>query len=91
MKSKDMLQLAVRLLGLVFLYRGLTPLPTLIPMVFSGSVTNLLISVLMVGWPLLVAYWLLRGAPLILRIAYPETTKTVEPELGGVCGHKADA
>ncbi len=59
-------------------------------MVFSGSVTHYSFRS-HGGWPLLVAYWLLRGAPLILRIAYPETTKTVEPELGGVCGHKADA
>ena len=90
MKPKDILQLAVRLLGLVFLYHGLTSLPTLIPMAFSGSATNLFMSVLMVGWPLLVAYWLLRGAPLIMRIAYPDAPKTPEPEIGGVCGHKVD-
>ena len=24
----------------------------------------------MVGWPLLVAWWLVRGAPLLMRLAY---------------------
>jgi hypothetical protein len=72
MKPKDLFSLAVRILGLVFLYHGLSALPTLLPTAFSRTVGGLFIAVLMVGWPLLLAYWLLRGAPLLMRIAYPD-------------------
>jgi hypothetical protein len=35
--------------------------------------SDLLLSALfMVGWPLLLAQWLIRGAPLVMRIAYPD-------------------
>ena len=90
MKPKEILQLAVRLLGLVFLYHGLSGVPTLLPVALSG-VGNLFLPLFMLGWPLLLAYWLLRGAPLIMRIAYPDTTPTAAPDVGVVCGQKADA
>jgi hypothetical protein len=73
MTSKDLFKLAIRLLGLGFLYHGLTMLPIVVPMVFSSSFLNSIGGILMVCWPLLVAYWLLRGAPLLVHIAYPET------------------
>ncbi len=72
MKSKDIFSLAVRILGLVFLYHGLSALPTVIPLLLASNFTNWIAGVLMVAWPLAVAYWLLRGAPLLVRIAYPE-------------------
>ena len=97
MKPQDILKLAVRLLGLVFLYHGLQMLPmaviqfcTAVP---SMSVGIMFTSLVMAGWPLAVAYWLLRGAPLIMRIAYPDppaSTKT-ESQIGGAFAHKADA
>jgi len=39
----------------------------------------------MVCWPLLLAWWLMRGAPFILRIAYPvaPSPKTDKPAVGG--------
>jgi hypothetical protein len=72
MTSKDIFKLAVRLLGLGFLYHGLIGLPVAIPLFFSSAASNSFAAVLMFGWPLLVSYWLLRGAPLLVRIAYPE-------------------
>ena len=107
MKSKDILQLAVRLLGLVFLYHGLQGLPVAVGQIVSSlphrphnaghpfttpmNLGGFLMGVFMVGWPLLVSYWLLRGAPLIMRIAYPDTAEASEPRTGEVCGHKGDA
>ena len=97
MKPQDILKLAVRLLGLVFLYHGLQILPmaviqfcTAVP---SMSVGSMFTSLLMAGWPLAVAYWLLRGAPLIMRIAYPDPPASTkdETQIGGAFAHKADA
>ena len=72
MTSKDIFKLAIRLLGLVFLYHGLIGLPVAIPLFFSSAASNSFTAVLMLCWPLLVAYWLLRGASILVRIAYPE-------------------
>lgn len=72
MKPRDLFKLAVRILGLIFLYHGLTSVPMLFSAVFGG-LTALLGSVIMVGWPLVVAWWLLSGAPPIVSIAYPES------------------
>lgn len=69
MKQIDIFRLAVRLLGLVFIYRGLSAVPLVLAGVF-GSFGSFMIAILTIGWPLLVAYWLLRGAPLIMHIAY---------------------
>jgi hypothetical protein len=96
MKPKEILKLAVQLLGLVFLYHGLQALPvaviqfcTAVPSMNIGSMFS---SLVMAAWPLAVAYWLLRGAPLIMRIAsadMPATTKD-ETKIEGVFGQKAD-
>jgi hypothetical protein len=97
MNPQEILKLAVRLLGLVFLYNGLQVLPmavvqfcTAIP---SVSVGGMFTSFVMAGWPLAVAYWLLRGAPLIMRIAYPNPPAAAkdETQIGGEFAHKADA
>jgi hypothetical protein len=72
MKPRDLFGMATRILGLVFLYHGLSALPTVFPLFFSSGGGNFIMGVLIVGWPLLVAQWLLRGAPFIQRLAYPE-------------------
>lgn len=109
MKSKDIFRLAVRLLGLVFLYHGLQALPAALAQIIGsfpydygsadvngieirrpGNLGDFVMGVVMVGLPLVVSYWLLRGAPFIMRIAYPDTTTTSHPEIGGVCEHKDD-
>ena len=84
MKPQDILKLAVRLLGLVFLYHGLQTLPTAVVQfcmaVPSMNIGSMFTSLVMAGWPLAVAYWLLRGAPLVMRIAYPDATGETNPE-----------
>ena len=76
MKSKDLFNLAIRILGLVFLYQGLSSLPTVVLAALSNGSGNLIMFVLMVIWQMLLAYWLLRGAPFIMNIAYPESSVT---------------
>jgi hypothetical protein len=97
MKPQDILKLAVRLLGLIFLYQGLQALPTaLVQFCAAIRIMNsgmILTSVMFAGWPLLVAYWLLRGASLIMRTAYPDSEGRSEPEtrIGGALGKQTDA
>jgi hypothetical protein len=93
MKPKDMFSLAVRILGLAFLYQGLLALPTALRFgLFVANFGNLIAGLLSVGWPLGVAYWLLRGAPLLMRIAYPETDERFASRqgIGTIKGEKAD-
>jgi len=75
MKSKDLFKLAVQILGLVFLYRGLSALPTVIELVLMGSFVHSAVAVLGIAWPLVVAWWLLGGAPLLMRRAYPDSSR----------------
>ena len=63
MKSKEIFSLAVRLLGLWFVYHGFTNLP----MVFETS-KALLFVIFYFG----AAWWLIGGASLLVRRAYPE-------------------
>jgi hypothetical protein len=84
MKPKEIFQLAVRLLGLCFIYHGLIAVPGALseitgafPFEIAPGVTQsmsfgrFVMGALMVAWPLLVGWWLIKGAPLIMRIAYP--------------------
>ncbi len=61
MKSKDLFNLAVRLLGLVFVYQAFTALPVAI---FDGAR-----SVLISAYYLIIAWWLLGGAPMLIKRA----------------------
>ena len=76
MKPKDIFGLVVRLLGLIFLYEAAEKLPLALSATFPGfksiSGIGFLSALFMVGWPLVVAYWLLRGAPPVSRLAYPD-------------------
>jgi len=76
MKPKVIFGLAIRLLGLVFLYQGLSALASLIPVLLSGSFIgsfmNLVMTVLMSAWPLALAWWLIGGAPQLINHAYPD-------------------
>lgn len=78
MKAKDIFGVAVRFIGLLFLYQSLSAVPTAItsicPVFPHFYWKNLLPSAIMVGWPMLIAYWLVRGAPLLMRLAYREQT-----------------
>jgi hypothetical protein len=68
MTTKDWFALAVRILGLVFLYHALTTLPLMFSM-FGGAI---LLAVVQLIWSLALAVWLMRGAPLLMHIAFPE-------------------
>ena len=76
MKPKNIFELIVRLVGLIFLYESAEKVPLAISYIFPGfrffSGPGILSALFMVGWPLAVAYWLLRGAPPISRLAYPD-------------------
>ncbi len=76
MKSKDVFDVAVRIIGLLFLYQGLVTVPTaftsICPVFPHFVFRNLLPSLLIVGWPLFIAQWLVRGAPWLMRWAYRE-------------------
>jgi len=75
MKPKDIFNLALRLIGLAFLYQGLVAVPSAImnfcPVFPHFQFRTLLPSAVLIGWPLAVAWWLIRGAPWLMRLAYP--------------------
>jgi hypothetical protein len=82
MKPKDIFALVVRLIGLIFLYQGLQAVPAAVAnvcLLFPHFIfRNLLPSLWLVGWPLLVAYWLVRGAPRLLRLAYGDDSQSAQ-------------
>jgi hypothetical protein len=73
MTPKSVFSLAVRVLGLVFLFRGLSALPEILSIFSTGSFRNALGTIIMIAWPFVLAFWLIRGAPLLVRIAYPNS------------------
>ena len=84
MKPRDLFLLAVRILGLVFLYHGLTALPTAVigafTSLFGRSFLGFLGMSVMGLWPLLLAFWLIRGAPFLMRLAYPANLARAEAD-----------
>lgn len=97
MKPKEFFNLAVRLLGLIFLYHGLREAPLYVSTIttaFLGAhLGGLIWSLLHTAWPFAIAYWLLRGAPLLMRIAYPHAGSRAGNgrEETAVDGQKSDA
>src|SRR5687767_8139713 len=103
MKTKDIFSLAVRLLGLVFLYHGLQAFPAAAALFIRAfphelgphvsepmNMGRFFAALLMVGWPLFLAQWLVRGAPLVMRLADADAPAR-EQEIGTAMGDKADA
>ena len=80
MKPKEIFNLIVRLLGIVFLYQAVEKVPLALSAIFMGpghfSGVGFFSALMMVGWPLLVGYWLLRGAPPLARLAYPDEPRS---------------
>lgn len=78
MKPRDILGIAIRLLGLVFLGRALWLAPDAIDELFRGIVQldayRMFAGLWIVGWPFLASIWLLRGAPPLLQLAYPDAS-----------------
>jgi hypothetical protein len=82
MKSKDIFGLAVRLLGLYFLYLGLYAIAQLLgsdiaDIVKNPDKTDLVNSLMPVVFDLVIGWLLLKGGWLIRR-AYPETSRPSE-------------
>lgn len=76
MKPRDIFGLAVRLLGLWFLYLGLKAVLPLLDLeaIETASRDDIINAILPVVFNLVVAGWLLSGW-LLVRWAYPEATK----------------
>ena len=70
---KDIFSLAVRLLGLVFLYLGLSAVPPLLDFgaIETAARSDIFSAFLPIAFNLTVAWWLLGGTWLIRR-AYPD-------------------
>jgi hypothetical protein len=79
MKPKEIFGLAVRLLGLVFLYLGFKDLPILMDVssLMVEEKRDIIAAILPVVFNLAVAFWLMRGS-LLIRWAYPEKLKLLE-------------
>ena len=84
MKPRDIFKLAIRLLGLLFLYHGLQAILPALGQILNafphelgpnanqnGDFGAFVGGVLMAGWPLTVAYCLLTWAPNITDYFYP--------------------
>ncbi len=72
MKPRDIFKLAVRILGLIFLYHGLMSVPVLFQGIY-GSFRNAIGMIIAVGWPLVVALTLLGFAAKFTDFFYPKS------------------
>jgi hypothetical protein len=72
-KPREIFKLAVRLLGLWFVYLGISNVP-------SAFVSPL--SILFVIWNFLIAWWLLGGASFLVNRAYPDVNREPQAESG---------
>ena len=64
--------MAVRILGLIFLYHGLMSVPVLFQGIY-GSFRNAIGMIIAVGWPLVVAIALLGFADRFTDFFYPKS------------------
>jgi hypothetical protein len=69
MHTKDWFGLAVRILGLVFLYHALNSLPLTIGMILGGGQAGF-ITVAQLIWQISIAIWLIRGASFLMHLAF---------------------
>ena len=83
MKPRDIFGLILRLMGLIFIYNGLDKVPLAISSLRASFGMGLYTTLMIVVWPLLIAFWLFRGAPPISRMAYPrdrqDSTSSLPP------------
>lgn len=99
MKSGDIFKgifgLAVRLLGLVFLYLGLSAVPSLLDLgaLETAARSDIFTAVLPIVFNLAVGWWLIGGG-LLIRRAYPEASGlsryAQRQEQNGVSASKPD-
>ncbi len=81
MKPKDIFGLAVRLLGLYFLYLGLNALAQMLgsDIINSPEKMDIVYALLPVVFDLIIGWWLLGGG-LLVRRAYPGTSAGTSAE-----------
>ncbi len=76
MSARDCFQLAVQVLGLVFIYHGVMGLPMLLGVLYtafgSRSMFAILQAIVSCGLPLIAGYWCIRAGNPLVRTAYPE-------------------
>ncbi len=79
---KDIFGLAVRLLGLVFLYFGLSAVPPMLDLgaIETAAKSDIITAVLPIVFNLVVAWWLI-GSGWLTRRAYPEASR-ISPQSG---------
>lgn len=79
MNSRDLFQLAVRLLGLVFMYHGVMSLAGFCGVIYATiqaqSIFLLIQGLVVAGLPLAAGYWCVCGAGPLMQVAYPEPAK----------------
>ena len=71
MKPRDIFGLILRLMGLIFICNALDKVPLAISSLRASFGMGLYTTLMIVVWPLLIAFWLFRGAPPISKMAYP--------------------
>lgn len=88
MKAKEIFAVAVRIIGLAFLYQALAAVPTALttfcpifppPPLRYLNYRSLLPSFFFIAWNLAVAWWMIRGAPRLMRLAFPDNDATLPP------------
>ena len=67
MKESNIFSVAIRIFGLAFLYHGAINVPLISGAQFSFG------GLLGVAWSVTAAWYLLRGAPFLQALAYPES------------------
>ncbi len=82
MKTRDVFNLAVRLLGLWVLYQAVSLVTGVASLLWEAFITLMysgiaqfggaFVGLLQLGWYAAVALWLIKGAPWLVRQAYPE-------------------
>jgi hypothetical protein len=76
MKSRDILDLVLRLAGVIFLYKGLDGVSIAIanfcPIFPHLNFRSLFPSIVLVGCPLAIGWYLFKGAPWLMQQAYPD-------------------
>ncbi|MFZ2277636.1 MAG: hypothetical protein WAW39_07545 [Prosthecobacter sp.] len=75
MKAPQIFALALRLTGLIFLYHALSAFPgglfKILDRLVTLSLWALIQTIVGIIWPFILAWWFLRGAPLVMRLTYP--------------------
>src|SRR3974390_930770 len=88
MKPKDVFSVAVRIIGLAFMYQGLVAVPVVLdrfcpifppPPLRYLNFRSVIPGLFSIAWPLAIAWWMVRGAPWLMRLAYGDEEPNGNP------------